>query len=510
MRIEESSKVDSRLAVEFINVSKYYNLSKVASVNNISLSIYENEILGIVGDNGAGKTTLMRILSGLDGEYTGSIKIFGNEIYINSVALASSLGISIVPQNDELINDFNTIENVILGRNKAGILLHSTNTANKLKELIKKYGFEIDIYKKVKELDKTKRKLVSILKALYNNSKIIILDEPTALMGEDDSLILYNTIKSLNKENTTIIIITHRVRDLINIKTRIVLMDKGEIKNTYSSVEETEYFKNDNVIKNNILENKNINNRKNKILELKNVSLKSTKLSHELQNINFSSYEGEILGITGKEANGLSELEDVLTGFRLSSSGEIFLKSENITKQRTLNLRKKGLSYVPADRIKRGSSIYSKIYENIIINKRDTFSNFGFLDKPRIKDYTNMILEQFNINTKYNNKLYTLSGGNIQRIILARELKQIKDYIIISCPSNGLDKKSTELIHQKIIDLKKANVSVILLSYDLSEILKLSDRILIIYKGSIVQEIKNSNTIKESDIYKCMAGNDNL
>lgn len=502
------------------NIYKKYESTGIAACDNVSLNVVKGEILAVVGENGAGKSTLMKIIYGIEKPDSGIIEFLGHIANIQAPKDALKLGIGMVHQYDRSVRELTVLENIILG-NEPKILntfIDFKKAKKTIENIIKKYNFNININSKVKSLNINQIKQTAILKTLYQNAKLIILDEPTASMAIEDAKILYKTLYSLRKQGVTIIIITHRIKEIMSIADRISVMKNGNIENIYKAnnidsasiinmiAGEYKYSTKKRIQK---MDTKTsfISNKKT-ILKFDKISfLEDVHNKIKLKDISFKIHEGEIVALTALEGNGLREMEDIATGFIKPTSGHIFYKGKDITKNSTFKLRKlKNLSYIPSDRDNRGVCPEATVEDNIIINKRRAFSNIGILNYNDIKNYTNMLLEYMNIKAKYNQIVKTLSGGNIQRLIISRELKQIRDYIICAEPTQGIDVKSSMDIHNQIINFKKASVAILLISSDINEVLELADKIIILYRGAIIKTIENKANLDERTISKYMAG----
>lgn len=498
----------NKYIVSLKDIYKKYDSTGVIACNGVSLDVKEGEIFAITGENGAGKSTLVKIIYGMEKPDRGYIELFGSSIDIQKSSINNKIGM--VDQRDRIIRELTVFDNIILGNEpKIFSTFIDFKKAKKIIEnIIEKYNFNIDINTKTKYLNINQVKQTAILKTLYQRSKLIILDEPTSSMALDDAITLYETIKSLKAEGITVIIITHRLKEIMSIADRIAVMRKGNVENIYDPANSDEII--NDISGNEHITHKNItiNEKRKTILKFDNVSFtKDMENKVKLNNISFEVHEGEIVAVTAIEGNGLREIEDIISGFIKPNAGKIYYKDKDITSYSTFRLRKnEGLSYIPSKRDSRGVCMNATVLDNIIINKRRAFSSIGILNKNNIIDYANMLLEYMNIKATYKQILKTLSGGNIQRLIIARELKQIKDYIICAEPTQGVDRKSYDDIHKQIMKFKSSSIAILLISSDINEILKLSDKIIILYRGSIIKTLENNGDIDEKIISKYMTG----
>ncbi|MCL2720193.1 MAG: ATP-binding cassette domain-containing protein [Treponema sp.] len=477
---------------EIKNINKQYPDSDVKANCNINFNLKKGEILCIAGENGAGKTTLMKILCNLEKQDSGQVKLNGNT--------------AMVHQHFMLFPEYTVAENIVLGKEprKFGIFFDFKKAKYISEKIINKNNFSIinKINNKVKELTVGEMQQVEICRILYQNTDIIILDEPTSILTFEETQALFNTLKKLIINGKSIIFITHKLQEIKQIANRVLILRQGNLVKI-SDISEIDIDEISRLMINGEIENgtdktvfqNNLNYIKDKtpILSFKNVTvMRHGQKRPLLDNVSFSVNSGEILGFTGIGGNGLGVIEAVLGGFLHPVSGKVMYKDKDISQFDTHALRKQGLAYVPADRINVASAKEASIKENIDINRK----NYNFKDNK----YYSKIIEKYNIDAPdLNKKCLTLSGGNLQKIILGREIDNLKDYIVFSEPTWGLDVKSSRFVLKEIDTLRKNGAAVILISTNLDEILELSNRIIVMYKGKIKGEYinKNENNLKE-------------
>ncbi|MCL2264463.1 MAG: ATP-binding cassette domain-containing protein [Treponema sp.] len=480
--------------IEIRNISKQYPNSGKKANNDISLDLKKAEILCVAGENGAGKTTLMKILCGLEKQDTGDVKICGN--------------VGMVHQHFMLFPEFTVAENIVIGKEprKWRIFTDNKKACQISEKIIKENNFSIKANVKVKELTLGEMQQVEICRILYRNADIIILDEPTSILTELEIKSLFITLKNLANNGKSIILITHKLHEIKQISDRAAILRHGELKGICNVCETSAEEISNMMIGETAKKDANTGGNQNslspapladeKIIAFKNVTVRRQRQKLPLlDNVSFSVSSGEILGFAGVGGNGLGVIEAVLGGFLHPVSGKIYHKEKDITRLNIRALRRQGLTYVPADRIRVGSAAGATIEENIIINKRN-------------KLLTDKIIKKYNIDAVNRGvKASTLSGGNLQKLILAREINSLKDYIVFSNPAWGLDIESSRFVMNEIKELKKKGAAVILISTDLDEIITLSDRIIVMYKGKIAGEYENNKEpgIKEK-IGKSMQG----
>lgn len=489
-------------------IYKKYASTNIEACKYVDLDIHKGEVFVLIGDNGAGKTTLVKIIAGFE-------KFDSGEIVYNY----EKNSIGMVHQHDKVFFNMTVLDNITLGNEprKFQIFLDTKKAKRKIISLIKNYGFDLDINTKIKYLNTKQIKEVGILKALYKNSKLIILDEPTASMSFQDASIIYDNISTFQKNGITTIIITHKIKEVMRIANRIGIMRNGTIENIYqTSAVDYRYISNillcDDVRKiddaSTYKKQTTIITEKKTILELINISnIKNIYGTTSLDNISFTLNSGDILAITASEGNGLRELEDVLSGFIKPTSGSIYYNGEDITKYSAIALRKNNLSYVPANRMNRGVSLHSSILDNSIILKRRLLTKYIFFVRRLTIMHSKNILNTMNIKAKYNQNVDTLSGGNIQRLIVAREIERISDYIVFSEPTQGVDIKTCNLIYEHIFELKQKGIGIIIISSNINEVLTLADKIILLYRGRVLKNLINKD-ITEKQLSNYIAGID--
>jgi len=492
--------------IELKNITKQYPGSKKKANNNISIDLREGEILCIAGENGAGKTTLMKILYGLEKQDSGEIFFNGVKTDINSVFDAKKIGIGMVHQHFMLFPEYTAAENIVMGfePKKIGIFFDKKKAENTADKIIAENNFSIKSKLKVKHLTLGEMQQVEICRILHQNSKIIIMDEPTSILTEYEIVSLFATLKKLAASGKTIIIITHKINEIKQISDRAAVLRQGELVSicNMSEVDEKKIacmMIGDGNYK---LKQKILNEEKKvckPVIEFENVSVKKHGQKRLLlDNVSFSVSSGEILGFTGAGGNGLGVIEAVLGGFLHPASGKMFHNGKDITRFGTRALRKEGLAYVPADRTRVGSALDATIEENMIINRRSN---------EKQPELTENLAEKYNIDvSNLKGKASTLSGGNLQKLILAREINCLKDYIVFSEPTWGLDIASSDFILREIDLLKKKGAAVIIISTNLDELLKSADRIIVMYCGKTAGIFSNTEETVKKKIGNCMQG----
>ena len=488
--------------LEMRGITRLYKESGVLANDKVDLSVEKNEIHAIVGENGAGKSTLMKILYGLEQPDQGTITFRGKEISIANPLDADRLGIGMVHQHFRLIPEFTILENIVLGiePKKLSIFFDREKARDRVIGIMKEYGFKIDPGLAVLQLTFGQMQLVEILKMLYRQADLLILDEPTSVLTEQEVKKLFTTLRNLKKIGKTVIIITHKLNEVKEISDRVTVMRKGKVAAEKKTAEVDRKELSKLMVGKSVLYDikKRELNRGLPVLELKDVTLiQKNQDTPLLDKLNLTVHSSEIVGVAGVGGNGLAELEDVVTGLRRISSGEIYYNNNRITNRTIHELREKGLCYVPADRLYRGSSLRASVKENMIITTVGNFQKAGIISQKRVQDFADTLAAEYSIDGNTVLPIGYLSGGNIQKVILARELEGKADSIVFSEPAWGLDIASSEFIYKKILQLREQGSAILLISSSLQEILSLADRVVVMYRGRIVADLANKEITKE-------------
>ena len=492
-------------------ITKLYPENNVLANADVDFEVRRNEIHALVGENGAGKTTLMKILYGLERADRGYIELEDRPVHISSPLAANRLGIGMVHQHFRLIPEFSIAENVVLGiePRRRGLFLDREGAVSRVRAVIQEYGFSIDPTLRVRELTVGQMQLVEILKILYRRVQLLILDEPTSVLTEQQIHRLFQTLRHLRKIGKTVIIITHKLGEVKDISQRVTVMRAGRVlavRDT-AQVDERELSR--------LMVGKSVSlqvrrepaARGRPVLELEGVSLLARGQDHPLlDGVDLCVHAGEIVGVAGVSGNGLAELEDVASGLRRVSSGRILLGGRDITRLAVRELRQRGLAYVPADRLHRGSSLASSVMENMIIASHHRFLRGGVFRRREVEGFADELAANFSIEGDPRVPIGTLSGGNIQKVILARELASRTDFILFSEPTWGLDVASSEFIYERLMEIRRQGLAILLLSSNLDEIMSLADTLVVMYRGRVVACLANSAEVTKELIGEYMLG----
>jgi simple sugar transport system ATP-binding protein len=516
-----------RFAAELRDITKIYPGSLKKANSHISLGLGKGEILCVVGENGAGKTTLMKILSGLEQPSSGSIFLNGKQARIDSPLTAKKLGIGMVHQHFMLFPEYTVAENILMGieKRKWGIFCDTPRAEAAAAEVIKAHHFSIDPREPVRRLSIGEMQQVEICRILYRNADIIILDEPTSVLTEGETASLFTTLRALAASGKSLILITHKLREVTRISHRVAVLRRGElagVRDTQDTDEREiaslmlgasgELFPGISAGESGGEEG---GKRAEPVIVFDRVKvLRRGQKRPLLEDLSFSAHAGEILAFAGVGGNGLGVLEAVLGGFLHPASGTILHRGRDISRLNIRRLRNQGLAFVPADRLRVGSAAGVSLEENLIINRRDAFTRRGFLRRRAIREFARGLIARYRIAGQSRDPAASLSGGNLQKLILAREIDLVRDYMVFSEPTWGLDLASGVFVRREIAALREQGAAVLLISTNLDEILELADRIIVMYRGSIAGVFPNrektrdparSLALKEA-IGECMQG----
>jgi len=503
--------------VQLRGISKQYPGSVKKANNDISLSLQKGEILCVAGENGAGKTTLMKILCGLETPDAGDIFINGKKEEIKSALAAKKLGIGMVHQHFMLFPEYTVAENIVMGvePRKWGIFFDVKKANEEAEKIINEHNFTVKCGDRVKDLTLGQMQQVEICRVLHRNAQIIILDEPTSILTEQESNSLFNTLTDLVKNGRSIILITHKLNEIKKICNRVAVLRRGVLAAVRDNDEIDEYeiarmmIGEETSHENTPIQEEKKSRNGGPVIAFENVSVhRKGQKRPLLDNVSFSAGKNEILGITGVGGNGLGVIEAVLGGFLHPASGRVLHRGKDISALNIRALRNQGLSFVPADRIRVGSAQDATIEENMIINRRHEFMKGMLIDKKGIKEFSEKLARGYNIGfAGSEKKCSTLSGGNLQKLILAREINWFKDYIVFSEPTWGLDIAAAGFIMKEIDALRKKGAAVILISTNMDEIIALADRIIVMYGGEVIGEFENKkDALTKEAVGNCMQG----
>lgn len=487
--------------VELKSITKRF--LDVTANQDVNLRLYPGEICALLGENGAGKTTLMNVLFGYYSCDEGEILIHGEKVAFSSPKDAIRQGIKMIHQHFTLVPSHTVLENIIIGaETEKGIFLDLKTARQKLLDLQKRFGLIVEPDAKVWTLSVGEQQKVEILKALYRDAQILIMDEPTAVLVPAEVDELFKTLHSYVKEGNAVVFISHKLHEVMEISDRIVVLRNGRVtaeRNTNST--NTKELANLMVGRNMLerLEKHKILPGK-PVLEIENLSVLNNKELTAVKNLQFTVREKEILGIAGVSGNGQSELAEVLFGLRPPIAGTIQVNQQLLTPGKPRSAIHAGMGRIPEDRIATGLMMDLSVEENLILENHVTseFQQAGLMNFTKIQEFSEDMISAYSIKTAGRSApARSLSGGNLQKIILARELSGDPKLIIAAQPTRGLDVGAMEFIHSRILEEKDRGAAVVLISDDLDEIMTLSDRIIVMYEGEIVGEVTVEKASRE-------------
>ncbi|MFX3634816.1 MAG: ABC transporter ATP-binding protein [Candidatus Pristimantibacillus sp.] len=494
------------MLLQLDKITKSYGAVKANQ--EVDFSLREGEIHALVGENGAGKTTLMRILYGMESPTSGSIVIKGKELSFTSPSDAISSKIGMVHQHFMLFPSFTVAENIVIGREPSkAIGFNRKEAAAQTQELALKYGMPVDPWQKVEECSLGMQQRVEILKVLHQGAEIIILDEPTAVLTPIEVKELLIAIKGLARQGKSFILISHKLQEIMEVADRITVLRDGRVTGTveagHTDVEELTRLMVGRDLANVV---KDVPNPGKSVLEVKNVNVSGNKVKPLLDGINLRVQEGEIVGIAGISGNGQSELLQVISGLMKPDSGEVRLLDNNIAGLTVQAIRNGGLAHIPEDRYQWGVAKGATVEENGLMGHAQKYQRYGVLRGSQIRKLVRGWVDHFGIKTgSIHTKAQNLSGGNLQKLIVAREIAQETPFLIAAEPTRGVDVGAMEIIHGELLKRRSQRTGILLVSSELTEILKLSDRIVVMYEGRIVGELP-AETATEQQISLLMAG----
>ena len=493
------------------------NLSKkfpgVLANDNVSLTLEKGEILALLGENGAGKSTLVKMIYGLYGSDGGELFIKGKKVEFHSPAEAIALGIGMVHQHFQLVPVMTVAENIVLGAEKTkGIKFDLDSAEKEVTELSFKYGLEVDAKARIEDLPVGMQQRVEILKMLYRKADILIMDEPTAVLTPQETDELLKVMQGFAEKGVGVIFITHKLREVLAIADRVVVLRNGKVVGTAKPKEtDQEGLATMMVGRSVVLDvQKGPASPKEVVLQIKNLNVQDDRKLPAVKDLTLEVRAGEIVGIAGVEGNGQRELVQAITGLRKIDSGTVVIGNEDVTKLSPHKIHELGVAHVPEDREKDGLVAGYSIADNSVLNRFDEkeFSKAGVRQTGAIRDLATKLVEKFDVRTpSIDTSAGSLSGGNKQKLVIARELIWGPKLLIAAQPTRGVDVGSIEFIHNQIVAARDAGSAVLLVSAELDEVLGLADRVAVMYAGKIVK-ILDEKDAERNKVGRLMAGGD--
>lgn len=497
--------------VEMRDIVKEYP-NGVRANEHVSLEVRPQEIHALVGENGAGKSTLMKILYGMERPTAGQIFVRGRPVTINTPHEAIALGIGMVHQNFMLVPSFTIAENVVLGSEPLrGGFLDYKAAVEVTRSLSERYGLTVDPEATVDAVPVGTRQRVEILKALYRGADVLILDEPTAVLTPQETTELFAAIRQLVGSGKTVIFISHKLREVKEISDRVSVMRNARMVNTVNTAEVNEEQIARMMVGREVFlaVDKPPVQRGRPVLQVRDLEYVSDAGVETLKHVSLNVYAGEILGIAGVEGNGQTELVEVITGLRPATAGQVILDGLDITRFSPRQVRQAGVAHIPEDRLTNGVALSASIAENLIVDRYEQppFTRRGLMQPDEVVRNAEALIEQYAIRAPDGMlPVGALSGGNMQKVVVARELSSRPKLLIAAQPTRGVDIGASEFMYEQLLQARSAGVAILLVSADLNEVMSLSDRIAVMKDGRLTAIFSDVGALGEEEIGYYMLG----
>lgn len=501
---------ESKVVIQMKDIVKKFG--DFTANDHINLTVHKGEVHAILGENGAGKSTMMNVLCGLYKPTSGEILINGKEVQFSSPKDAIDIGIGMVHQHFMLIQPFTVADNIILGVEPVkGLVIDHRAAREKVQELSERYGMKVDPDAKVEDISVGMQQRVEILKVLYRGADTLILDEPTASLTPQEIEGLMEIIENLTADGKSVILITHKLKEITACADCCTIIRQGKYIQT---VKVDEVNENDLAA---MMVGRDVNFKVEKkemepgerVLEVKGIHAKDYREVEILKGLNLTVRQGEIVGLAGVDGNGQTELVEVLTGLRKAEAGEVRVLGKDVFNKSPRETFASGISSIPADRQKHGLILEFSNEDNLILQhfEEEPYSQKGFLNRKAIRAHATELMEKFDVRPRGSEgaPAGTLSGGNQQKVIIAREVSNDKELLIAVNPTRGLDVGAIEFVHKYLVEQRNKNCAVLLVSFELDEIMSLSDRIEVIFDGQITGSVAGKDA-DEKELGFMMAG----
>ena len=497
--------------IEMLHITKEF--PGIKANDDITLQLRRGEIHALLGENGAGKSTLMSVLFGLYQPDQGEIRKDGKVVKINNPNDATALHIGMVHQHFKLIDVFTVLDNIILGAEDTRLgFLSKKKARRKVEELSERYGLKVDLDAKIEDITVGMQQRVEILKMLYRDNEVLIFDEPTAVLTPQEIEELMKIMKGLAAEGKSILFITHKLAEIMAVADRCSVLRKGKYIGTVNTADTNQAELSRMMVGRDVqlVVDKQPAAPADAVLKVEGLSVKSKLYNREaVKNVSFTVHAGEIVCIAGIDGNGQSELVHAVTGLEKASQGKIILRGEDVTAASIRKRSMAGMSHIPEDRHKHGLILDNTLEQNMVLQRyyEPRFQKAGFIRFDAVRAYAENLIDQYDVRSGQGPVTLTrsMSGGNQQKAIIAREMDRDLPLIVAVQPTRGLDVGAIEYIHQQLVNARDAGKAVLLVSLELDEVMNLSDRILVMYEGEIVGELDpKKTTVQELGLY--MAG----
>jgi len=492
-------------------IVKIYPNGVIAN-KHVDFHVRSGEIHALVGENGAGKSTLMKILFGIEQPTEGKVIYKGDEVHFKNPLEAIGHGLGMVHQHFMLAESMTVAENIVLGvePTRRGFLDQAGMIA-RASEIIDKYHFVINPRERIRDLPVGTRQKVEILKALYKGAQVLILDEPTAVLTPQETDELFRELKGLKNQGHTIIFISHKLNEVKELCDRITVMRNGESVGVHDTAAVTRE-EISNLMVGKAMDwhiEKGLPRLGEPVLKVSGVTIVDDIQRQLVRQVSFTLHAGTILGVVGVEGNGQSELVEAVTGLRKIDQGTILLHGEDIASLSVHDIRAKGMSHIPQDRMERGVAVSSSVEDNLLATFLDDerFIQSGVLKQKAIRSWSEQLIQDYQIKTDSPEvSVKMLSGGNIQKVIVAREFNSTADCVIADQPTRGIDVGAATFIHQKLVQMRDSGAAILLISADLSEVMDISDQLIVMCDGMIVAYFPDASQVTEQELGQYMLG----
>ena len=521
MKVKNNRKEEvdvEKYIIEMLNITKKF--PGIIANDDITLQLKKGEIHALLGENGAGKSTLMSVLFGLYQPEGGEIRKNGEVVKINNPNDANELGIGMVHQHFKLVEIFTVLENIILGvePNRMGFL-EKKIAKKKVVELSERYGLKVNPDALIEDITVGMQQRVEILKMLYRDNEILIFDEPTAVLTPQEIKELLQIMRGFAKEGKSILFITHKLNEIMEVADRCTVLRKGKYIGTVDVKDTSKEDLSKMMVGRDV--NFSVDKKETKtgeiVLSVRNITVPSKlhKGSDAVKNVSFDVKSGEIVCLAGIDGNGQTEFINALTGLEKTSSGTINLCGKDLTKASIRQRSIAGMSHIPEDRHKHGLVLDYKLEENLVLQRywQPEFQNAGFIKFNAVRKYSEELIDKYDIRSGQGpiTKARSMSGGNQQKAIIAREIDKDHELLVAVQPTRGLDVGAIEYVHKQLVARRDAGKAVFLVSLELDEVMEVSDRILVIYEGEIVGELDpKKTTVQELGLYMSGAKRDTV
>jgi simple sugar transport system ATP-binding protein len=499
-----------KYCIELKNITKTFG--SVVANNQVNLTIQNGEIHSLLGENGSGKTTLMNMLSGIYTPNSGEIKIFGKSVYGSTPKDFIDMGIGMIHQHFKLVDVLSAKENVVLGQ-KGSLYLNKKKLAKEITDLSTKYGLNVNPDKKIYQMSVSEKQNVEILKVLFRGARVLILDEPTAVLTPQETKKLFEILRNMKDQGCSIIIITHKLNEVMDVSDRVTVLRKGESVATVKTADTTAKELTELMVGRPIdlsIERRKVN-RGSSLLKMNQVTVLNEEKIKALNNVSFEVFEGEILGVAGVAGSGQKELCEAITGIQKVKSGQMSFKGENLIGKSPRDIFKMGISmsFIPEDRLGMGLVASMNMIDNVILKSYQKQKGF-YLNRKPARELSERLIDGLEIKTPgVHHPVRHLSGGNVQKVLLGREIESNPELLITAYPVRGLDINASYKIYDLLNEQKEKGVGILFVGEDLDVLIEMCDRIMVLCEGRVIGIVNAAEADKEMIGYMMTGGTQN-